>query len=277
MLVDCVAKSRGVPSYMIINGLLGSAYLDEAKYATVINSYSTSIRDNYFAGMNNIVCLGDPRMDQYANFPVKPINRHRPTITIGASGFNNIDLNSFVAVEFEFLHDVLSSIRALNAEVPSIRVVLKVRPNGYREQYQMFTDEYFPGMVDAIVDKMPMCKVLDETDLFVSIYSQTLFEASCLGIPAIYHKVDTEIIDPPFDGKSELVTTHNCSDLLQALRDFLKDDVRYKTFLDKSIMEKYVGSLDGENLKRNFDYILGLLSTVPIGGHCDVDLKKKTS
>lgn len=260
MLVDCVAKSRGVPSYMIINGLLGSAYLDEAKYATVINGYSTSIRDHYFRGMSNIVCLGDPRMDAYAGVAAKPINRQRPTITIGASGFNNIDLNSFLAVEFEFLHDVLSSIRELAAELPSIRVVLKVRPNGYREQYQMFTNEFFPGMVDTIVDTVPMREVLDESDLFISIYSQTLFEASCLGIPVIYHKSDREIMDPPFDGKSELVTTHNRSELLQALHDFLKDDARYNPFLEKSIMAKYVGPLDGMNLQRNIDYVISLLN-----------------
>lgn len=275
MLVDCVAKSRGVPSYMIINGLLCSAYQDDGKYATVINGYSTSIRDHYFRGMTNIVCLGDPRMDEYAKVPFKLINRRRPTITIGTSGFNNIDLNSFLAVEFEFLHDVLSSIRELAAEVSSIRVVLKVRPNGYREQYQMFVNEFFPGMVDAIVDTVPMREVLDESDLFISIYSQTLFEASCLGIPTIYHKRDQEVMDPPFDGKSELVTTHDRSDLLQALRDFLKDDVRYKDFLDKSVMEKYVGPLDGKNLKRNFDFILGLLNTTPIGG-CDINSKNKT-
>jgi hypothetical protein len=255
MLVDCVAKSRGVPSYMIINGLLGSAYLDEAKYATLINAYSTSIRNHYFRGMNNIVCLGDPRMDAYANVPARNINRRRPTITIGASGFNNIDLNSYLAVEFEFLHDVLSSIRVLAAEVPSIRVVLKVRPNGYLGQYQLFTDEFFPGLVDKIVDTVPMRDVLDESDLFISIYSQTLFEASCLGIPAIYHKLDQEIMDPPFDGKSELVTTQDRFELLQALRDFLEEDVRFNAFLKKSVMEKYVGPLDGKNLERNFDFI----------------------
>jgi hypothetical protein len=54
------------------------------------------------------------------------------------------------------LHDVLSSIRELAAELPSIRVVLKVRPNGYLGQYQLFTDEFFPGMVDTIVDMVPI-------------------------------------------------------------------------------------------------------------------------
>jgi hypothetical protein len=259
MLVDCVAKSRGVPSYLIINGLLGNAYLDEAKYATVINGYSTSIRDHYFRDMSNIVCLGDPRMDAYVNVPARTINRRRPTITIGASGFNNIDLNSFLAVEFEFLHDVLSSIRELAAEVESIRVVLKVRPNGYLAQYQMFTEEYFPGMVDTIVDMVPMREVLDESDLFISIYSQTLFEASCLGIPVIYHKRDREIMDPPFDGKSELVTTHDRSDLLHAMHDFLLGNNRFNAFLDKTVMEKYVGPLDGNNLERNYNFVVDLL------------------
>ena len=258
-LVDSVAKSRGVPSYMIINGFLSGEYLDEAKYATVINAYSSSIRENYFGGMDNIVCLGDPRMDAYAHVPAKSINRVTPTITIGTSGYNTIDLNSFLAVEFEFLHEVLLAIRNLENQALAFRVVLKVRPNGYREQYQQFTEEYFPGMVNLIVDQVPMRRVLDETDLYISIGSQTLFEASCLGIPVIYHKNDCEIIDPPFDGGCELVTTHNVSDLERALGDFLACSNRFDAFLDKSVMEEYIGPLDGNNLERNFDYVLKLL------------------
>jgi hypothetical protein len=258
-LIDCVAKSRGIPSYMIINGLMSGEYLDESKYATVINAYSPSIRDNYFRGMDNIVCLGDPRMDAYSQVTPKNINRISPTITVGTSGFNNVDLNSFVAVEFEFLDEVLSAIRNLTDRDRRFRVVLKVRPNGYRELYQQFTDEYFPGMVDVIIDEVPMRTVLDGTDLFISIYSQALFEASCMGIPVIYHKNDREIIDPPFDGKSELVTSHDIADLEQALRDFLSGSHRFDAFLDRNVMEKYVGPLDGGNLKRNIDFVFQLL------------------
>jgi hypothetical protein len=259
MLVDCVAKSRGVPSYMIINGLLGNAYLDEGKYATVINAYSTSIRDNYFRGMDNVVCLGDPRMDAYANTPPKKIDRIRPTVTIGASGFNHIDLNSFSAVEFEFLYEVLSAIRNLGTLAPAFRVLLKVRPNGYSELYRQFTAEYFPGMVDLVIDNEPMRKVLDESDLFISIYSQTLFEASCLGIPVIYHKTDCEIMDPPFDGRSELVTTHDTASLETAILDFVSASDRFDAFLEKQVMEKYVGPLDGRNLERNINFVSDLL------------------
>jgi hypothetical protein len=255
MLVDCVAKSRGVPSYLIINGLLGKAYLDEAKYATAINAYSTSIRDHYFRGMDNVVCLGDPRMDDYALAPARVINRVSPTITIGASGFSNIDLNSYLAVEFEFLNDVLGAIRNLTQQGLKCRVVLKVRANGYRMLYQQFTEEYFPGLVDGIVDVAPMRAVLDETDFFVSIYSQALFEASCLGIPCVYHKNDREILDPPFDGRSELVTTYNTDEFQQALSDFLAGSRRFDAFLGKKIMEKYVGPLDGGNLERNLAWV----------------------
>ena len=250
-LVDCVAKSRGVPSLIIINGLLGNEYMDEAKYATVINGYSKSIRDNYFRDMENVICLGDPRMDDYSKSPPKRIDRIQPTITIGASGFNHIDLNSFLAVEFEFLREVLSAIRKIRDGGQKTRVLLKVRPNGYREQYQQFTDAYFPGLVDLIADNVPIRELLDQTDLYISIYSQTLFEASCLGIPVIYHKTDCEIMDAPFDGKSELVTTHHVSDLEQSLRDFLSGSTRFAPFLDKRVMEQYIGPLDGRNLERN--------------------------
>jgi hypothetical protein len=259
MLVDCVAKSRGVPSFLIINGLLSSEYLDEGKYATVINSYSESIRDHYFRGMGNVVCLGDPRMDAYALASPRMINRTLPTITIGASGFNNVDLNSYLAVEFEFLNDVLSAIRNLSNATRSFRVILKIRANGYHDAYRRFAAEYFPGIVDSIIDNAPMRAVLEQTDFFVSIFSQTLFEASCLGIPSVYHKNDREIMDPPFDGKSELVTTYDVAGLEQAILDFLSGSDRFDAFLDKQVMEKYVGPLDGGNLERNLRFTHGLL------------------
>ena len=262
-LLDCVAKSRGVPSFLIINGLLGPTYLDEAKYATVINAYSTSIRDHYFRGMNNIVCLGDPRMDDYAGVPAKAINRTHPTITIGASGFSNIDLNSYVAVEFEFIEQVLSAVRAQERRGRVSRVVIKVRSNGYRELYERFVAEYFPGLVDRIIDDAPMRSLLDETDFYITIHSQTLFEASCLGIPCVYHKNSREIMDPPFDGKSELVTTHDVPTLEQAMDNFFSGSDRFDRFLLRSVMEKYVGPLDGRNFERNLGLITEMLQTRP--------------
>jgi hypothetical protein len=209
--------------------------------------------------MANIVCLGDPRMDDYAKTAARGIDRVSPTITIGASGFSNIDLNSYLAVEFEFLYQVLTAIVNVTQRGSHLRVILKVRANGYSHLYRQFIDEYFPGRVDRIEDKVPMRVVLDETDFFISIYSQTLFEASCLGIPCVYHKNDREIIDPPFDGISELVTTFDVPDLERAIRDFLAGNSRFDIFLDRQVMEKYIGPLDGGNLKRNLDFVGELL------------------
>jgi hypothetical protein len=260
MLVDCVAKARKIPSYLIINGLLCSAFLDEGKYANVINAYSESVRKHYFRGMKNVVCLGDPRMDDYAMMGRRRINRECPTITIGASGFSNTDLNSYLAVEFEFLSDVLEAIGRINARGIPCRVLVKVRANGYKALYSRFCDEYFNGVVGRIVDSEPMRTVLDETDFYISIYSQTLFEASCLGIPCVYHKNDRQILDAPFDGQSELVTTHSADELEEALLDFVRGSARYEKFLDRVTMEKYIGPLDGNNLKRNLAFIGGLLN-----------------
>lgn len=255
-LVDCVCKARGIPSYLIINGMLTKEFMDEAKYATYINAYSTSIKEHYFRNLKNIVCLGDPRMDNYP--PLKTpriINRIQPTITIGTSGFNPIDLNSYVAVEFEFMYDVLSALETMIQQDFPMDIIIKVRPNGYLKQYADFVSTFFPNLNVELISTAPMKSVLDKTDLYISIYSQTLFEASCLGIPAIYHKKDTEVMDPPFNGECELVTTRNVDDLIQALSDFKSIHERYNAFLDRSVMERYIGPLDGNNLKRNIDYI----------------------
>jgi hypothetical protein len=259
-LVHCAAKVRNVPSYLIVNGLMSGDFMDESKDATTINAYGDSIRENYFRGMDNIVCLGDPRMDAYP-----PTERRRPdaagplTVVIGASGFNNADLNSYVAVEFEFMFDVLKALEVVKRRGVRTRVVIKVRANGYLAQYREFAGEYFPGLVDEIVDRVPMKHVLSEADFYVSIYSQTLFEASCMGIPCVYYKKDEELLDPPFDENSELVTVSSVEGLVQAIDDLRAESARFDAFLRRSVMEKYIGPLDGHNLERNVEYAYGLL------------------
>lgn len=259
-LVDCVCKAREIPSYLIINGMLTREFMDEAKYATYINAYSVSIKEHYFQNMENIVCLGDPRMDSYP--PLKTprvINRSHPTITIGTSGFNPIDLTSYVAIEFEFMHDVLSALQIAIQSGFSMDIIIKVRPNGYEKQYSNFIENFFPTLNIKILSTIAMKTVLEKTDLYITIYSQTLFEASCFGIPSIYYKKDNEIMFPPFDGHSELVTVDNIDDLFQALVDFQSEDTRYNAFLDRNVMEHYIGPLDGNNIQRNIDFVYELL------------------
>jgi hypothetical protein len=258
-LVDAVCRNRGIPSYLIINGMLAHAYLDEAKYADVINAYSESIRDNYFRGMGNVICLGDPRMDTYVNSPRRELQREKPTIVIGASGYNNTNLGSYVAVEFEFLHDVLTALDTLRKNGVELKAIIKVRDNGYREQYKAFTQEYFGELAPVIIEGVPIRQILEQADFYVSIYSQTLFEASCLGVPAVYFKKDTEILFAPFDENSELVTVDTVPELVGAIEDFRAGNDRFDAFLRREVMEKYIGPLDGRNLERNLEYIEKLL------------------
>jgi len=265
-LLDCVLKQKNVPSYLIINGLLGPEYSDESKYASVINGYSVSIKEQYFAGMDNVVCLGDPRMDAYAPLPVKKVKPAGAIrITIGASGFNPVDLNSYVAVEFDFLHDVLCALMLVEEKGVALEVVVKVRPNGYVSQYESFVAEFFPDLECEIIASKTMSEVLAETDFYISIYSQTLFEASCMGIPVLYYKKDNEIMDAPFDGKCELVTVDQVGMLADAVVDFHAGHKRFDAFLQRSVMEKYIGFLDGKNVVRNIDYIY---STLEEGREC---------
>ncbi|SNZ20146.1 hypothetical protein [Cohaesibacter gelatinilyticus] len=266
-LVHAVAEARGTPSYMIINGLLINPCMDEAKYATLINSYGPSIRDHYFRGMDNVIPIGDPRMDSYAESETKAIDRQSPTITIGASGFNSNDLNSYQAVEFAFLHDILQAVQMLvEAGTPKPKIIVKVRPNGYQEIYEQLVAEYFPGIVDVILDTVSIRELLDSTDLYISIYSQTLMEASCLGIPAIFHKRDHEFMYPPFDGQSEVVTTHSAKDVLRAIQDFMSSSDRFDAFLQRETLEKYIGPLDGKSLERNLKCVDRMLEEYPKNG-----------
>ena len=260
-LVDCACKARDIPSFLIVNGLLSNGFKDESKYATVINAYSTSVKDTYFRGMSNVVCLGDPRMDSYPpRERVRSFDKDSFTVTIGASGHNSTDLNSYVAVEFEFMHDVLQALRQVKRQGVNVRIVIKVRANGYIDQYREFSNEFFPGIVDEILDKTSMKDVLERTDFYISIYSQTLFEASCMGIPCLYYKKDNEIMDPPFDGNSELVTVGRVDELVTAIGDLRNGHHRFGRFLQRSVMEKYIGPLDGGNVDRNLKVIYEFLN-----------------
>lgn len=259
-IVDSVLKSRKVQNYLIINGILGGKFCDEGKYANYINCYSENIKKHYYSDATNVVCLGDPRMDYYATkIKLKTINRTMPTISIGASGFNSINLISHVAVEFDFLFDILSAFEEIQNEGGAFNLIIKVRANGVLEQYNAFAAEYFSKLNIEIVREVPISQVLARTDLYISIYSQTLLEASCLGIPVIYYKKDKEYLDPPFDSKSELVTVDTVYALKQAFLDFKAGDVRFDAFLDRAVMEKYIGPLDGKNLERNLSFIHELL------------------
>ena len=251
-MVHRVAECAGTPSFLIINGFLGKPFIDEGRYATWINAFGESIRDHYFKGMDNVLCLGDPRMDDYADCSPRILNREHPTITVGASGFNPTDLNSYLAVEFDFLCDILRACREIVAGGRKINVIIKVRSNGYRAQYESFVAEYFPDLPCRIEDAVPMRAVLEQTDFYISIYSQTLFEASCLGIPAVYYRKDTEISDPPFDGASELVTVDSPDGLVKAFADFSSSSARFDAFLSRNVMAKYIGNLDGLSLQRTW-------------------------
>jgi hypothetical protein len=260
-LMISYCKKNNIPVYMIINGLLANSFLDEAKDGTWINSYGSSVKTNYFKGMDNVVCLGDPRMDAYAHFHIKRHTvPHQPTICIGASGFTSVDLNCYLAIEFEFLNDIMKACSVLQEKGRKMNLVIKVRSNGYRQQYKNFLNEYYPDMPVSLFDVTPLRELYEQTDFFISIYSQALFEASCLGIPVLYYKNDVQYFHPPFDGESELVTALSFKDLIEKIELFYARDPIYDRFMDKRVMEKYIGPLDGKNCERNCDFIYSLLS-----------------
>lgn len=260
-LVQAYCRRRGIPIYLVINGLMANSFLDEAKDATVINAYGPSIKENYFLGMENIVCLGDPRMDGY---PARPRDaRAGPfKLVVGTAGFNNLDLNSYLAFEFDFLQGVLEACCRVLAEGLDFRIVLKVRANGYAGQYRRFLREYYPRLPVEVADDVPMRSVFAGAGLYVSIYSQTLFEASAAGVPAVYYKADTEQdMHPPFDGKSELVTATGVDALAEAIRAAARRSGVFDAFLNRHNMEKYIGPLDGGATRRNLDQVYALLAS----------------
>lgn len=260
VLLDYCRKNR-IPVYFIINGMMLHTFsVEQTHQMTWINSYGESIKKHYFKDADNVICCGDPRMDHYIKeITPKQLNYSEPNIIIGAGGFSNIDLNSYVATEFDFLNDIMLALKALKQKGRKMTIVLKVRSNGYIEQYRGFLKEYFPDLPVELHDTIPFGEVIKRADFYMSIYSGTLFEASLLGIPVLYYKRDTSILNPPYDGSSELVTAVSTADLVDKIELFYAQDQIYDAFKKKEVMEKYIGPLDGNNIKRNVDFINSLI------------------
>ena len=258
-LVIQFARNHKIPVFMVANGLLNFAFENDGKKADFLNCYGEAITEDYLKNSNQGVSLGDPRMDSYASLEGKEVNREMPTITIGAAGYNNIDLNSYLAFEYDFLCDILEIISDLRLKGYKNKVLLKVRTNGYSETYTKFINEYFSNLDVRVERDVPFSEVLKETDLYISIYSQTLFESSMMGIPAIYFKKDSQFMNRPFDGNCELVTAYDKANLQELIVKFYDHDPVFDDFLKKEIMSKYVGPLDGRNTERNVSFIDELL------------------
>jgi hypothetical protein len=254
------AKNNNIPIFMIANGLLNMSFENDGRNSDYINCYSEAVKEDYFNNSENAFCLGDPRMDKYYLSPKKQINRENPVIIIGAAGFNSIDLNSYLAYEFDFLYDILKVLTKVRQNGSNNKIILKVRDNGYAHQYQNFVNEYFYDLNIEVIQKTPFSTLIVRADLYISIYSQTLLEASCLDIPVIYYKKDTQFINRPFDGKSELVTANDIIELQEKIDLFYNGSNVYDAFMDKSVLEKYIGPLDGKNTQRNTDFIMDLVT-----------------
>jgi hypothetical protein len=250
-----------IPVYLIINGLLTLSFWNDARDSTWINCYSDSIRKDYFNNIKNALPLGDPRMDSYYQAKQRALNYEKPHIVVGTSAFNPLDLNSYLSVEFDFVFDILNTLYQLKQNGREFTVSLKVRSNTYAQLYYQLVDEFFSDMKIKIYEQEPFYNIITMADLYITFYSQTVFEASCLGIPVIYYKNDTQESNQPFDGKSELVTANTTDDLFNYVTDFYEKRDTFNEFKLREVMQKYVGPLDGKNTSRNIEFIETLLET----------------
>ena len=257
MIIYC--KKNNIPVFCIVNGLLSLSFWKEAKDADWVNSLGEATKLNFFKNEERVLALGDPRMDSYFNSKKRTLNYECPTILIGTSGFNLLDLNSFVAVEFEFMYGVLSSLKKVIDSGKTLNIEIKIRSNGYQYLYKSFVAEYFPGLNIKFYQNENFETLLKQSDLYISFYSQTLIEASALGIPAIYYKNDRQYMLPPFDNKSGLVTALSEDELTEKIIAFFKKSNIFDEFQKPSVIEKYLGPLDGNNTSRNIAFIKKLV------------------
>jgi hypothetical protein len=248
-----------VPVFMILNGLMTLPFWNDARDSDWVNCFGMAMKEDYFKNAANALPLGDPRMDIYASAPIKEIDRKVPTIVIGSAGFNLLDLNSYLAVEFDFLNEIYSALSYLCEEGFPFKLIIKARSNAYKILYEQMLSEFFPTMQTDIEQDASFHEIIQRADLYITFYSQTVFEASCLGIPVIYYKNDTQEVNRPFNGCTELVTARTINELKEKIRLFYADSDIFTPFLQREVMEEYVGPLDGLSTKRNIDFMFSLV------------------
>ncbi|WP_426668529.1 hypothetical protein ACPPVU_20185 [Mucilaginibacter sp. McL0603] len=254
-------QRKNIPIFMILNGILINSFFNDAKDSDYVNCYSESIKTNYFNSADYAIPLGDARMDKYVNLVNKEINYVDPVLIIGAAGFSPIDLNSYLAFEFDFLFDILNNVQKLSKTGKNSKVILKVRGNGYVDLYSSFINEYFNDLNVEITQAQNFSELIVKADLYISFFSQTIFEASCLGIPVIYYKKDTHFMHEPFNNKSELMTATNEIELMHLFQLFYEKSPEFELFKSKDVMKKYIGYLDGNNTSRNVEFIRNLVNS----------------
>jgi hypothetical protein len=260
ILVESVLDSYSVPSFLILNGMMNSKFGDESKKASIINCYSEGIKREYFKEAKNALPLGDPRMDRYSFQSPKRFDSNVPekiTVGVGTSGFNSIDLNSYAAIEFEFINDILEILEDRSPFITSI--VLKTRANNSRKQYEKFINEHWNTSKNRILlsEISDFSNFIASCDVYISTYSQTLFEAAAAGVPPVYYKKDVEKLYPPFDDSGELMTAPN-REALAILIDKVLDKKSNLTSMIPSLdyIEEYVGKVDGQSMRRNLEFIM---------------------
>ena len=264
-VLDEYCKVNGIPRYLVINGFLSNDHYIDSRDADFINCYSETIKLNFYKNSNFAFALGDPRMDKYAlETNSKKIANDSETnqvvIGIGTAGYNNIDVLSYSAFEFEFIYGVLRTLKMVALKTSKqLKFKLKVRSNGVEAHYAYLLEKYFSDLEVEIADYLDFASFSKSIDVYISTYSQTLFEVASLGKPVIYFKKDTEVLGPPFNGNSELITAKNEAELLSHLDKIINgSDYSYAT-LERATIEKYFGYLDGKNLERNLNFINEIL------------------
>ena len=260
-LIRIIAKKYGAVDFIVINGILCSRFSDEGKGFDYTNSYSESIKNLYFGNQDNVFALGDPRMDAYNVNEVALKQNYDDgfIIGVGTSGFNHLDLNSNVAIEFDFLFSVLTAISRTNVFTRNTEVKILVRRNGILDQYLCFVDLYFPSLNISFSQGEKVVNFLNNVDLYITFYSQTLFEASCLKIPCIYFVNHREEIQEPFGLGTPFYSASNIDGLVSQIERIYSANSEETLIPDIADLEHYVGPLDGKNTQRNLLFINSLL------------------
>ncbi len=147
----------------------------------------------------------------------------------------------------KYIVDILQGLRSFKDK---IEITIRNKPNEVDEYYSYLIRHYssIPHEQINVSSEGDFSEIINDYDIFISTYSTAVFEAAMSGKYCIFYQATGMKIQPPFDGKSEILYADTPQRLEECINDIVNDRDNAKQFNQKDVLEYYVGSLEKEKV-----------------------------
>ncbi len=240
------ARRRGIPSALVQHGLpthCRPRLVDtQADHLFIGGTVAVGAYLSLGVARERIHVTGFPLLDRYSG-----ALRRRPVVP-------QVVVVGYCAPVRENILPVVELVRRHER----VRIVVKTHPGEPGALYR----EILGQRLDArcvLEERRLLAEVLRESSLVIGGLSTSMIEAMAMGLPVVLVNLQASDATAPFDGSAGLPCHQTTESLAAALRELLPDRIPER--VDHSrLLEAYAGRLDGCNVARTVDGVLGLLA-----------------